>query len=102
MAVLIVVALLMNANSSANIAVYVPHLDALGLADSPVIAHVQSGLDIFIYLLFSLPDFLSNPLGNIQTGRLFIINLAFSNNDFISPNLSTSSCFWLSTRYLWL
>ena len=51
MALLISVALLWKANSSGNIALYVPHLDALGLADSHVIEPVPSGLDILIYLL---------------------------------------------------
>jgi hypothetical protein len=50
-ALLISVALLWNANSSGNIALYVPHLDALGLADSHVIEPVPSGLEILIYLL---------------------------------------------------
>ena len=98
-ALLIVLALLWNANSSGNIASYVPHLEALGLADSPVIEPVQSGLVILIYAILS---FLLNHCDSIQIGRLFIINLAFSNNDFISHNLSTSSCFCDNARYLWL
>jgi hypothetical protein len=90
---LIVAALLWNANSSRNIALYVHDLLAFGLADSHVIAHVLHGLAIVIYLLYSVHAFLLNHLGNIHCGRLLIINLAFSNNDLISHGLSTSVSF---------
>jgi len=94
---LIATALLAKANSSSNAALNVPDLPALGLADSPVIAHVPSGLLIVIYLRFLPHSFLSNPTGSIRLGRLLIMNLALPNNDLISPNLSTSSSFWLIT-----
>lgn len=92
-AVFIAVALAILANSSKNTALYVPHLPALGLALSPVIAPVQSGLLIVMYLMCLPHGFLSKPTGNIRTGRLSIINLAFPNSDFMSPILSTNSSF---------
>ena len=92
-ALLIVCALLIKANSSGRIAVNVPDLEALGLADSHVIDPVPSDLLMFIYLLFSEALALLNPLGSIHIGRLFIINLAFSNSDLISHCLSTESSF---------
>jgi len=98
--VLIVLALAIKAISSINTALYVPHLHACGFALSPVIAPVLSGLDIVLYLLFSVQLAFSKPLGNIHWGRFLIINLAFSNKDFISPILSTSSSFCDTTRYL--
>jgi len=92
-AVLIVVALLIKANSSRNIALYVHHLPALGLADSPVIAPVPSGLLIVIYLEFLE----SYHLGSIRLGNNPIQNLAFQKRLFISHSLSTNSSFWLIT-----
>jgi hypothetical protein len=99
---LIVAALLINAISSINIALYVPEREALGLADSPVIEPVPSLLERDIYLLYSEPEDFVYQGASIQSGRLLNINLVFSNNDLISPILSTSVSFCEITWYLWL
>lgn len=76
-----------------NIALYVPDLEALGLADSPVIEPVLSDLLKDIYLLVSDQVPTVYPFGLIQAGIFFSMNLAFSNKDLISPILSTSVSF---------